>query len=226
MGKKKLIKRRWFRTTTITFVTLFLALVGVDIYVRNMYVPDCESDEAQIKCPFLAISKPSMESRAAFVDDVEKFGMDRQMAQFVAIQVGWQQKGFWSVLKGEAPDIYRLDQVHGVTHCDLFAKYLPVLEQQAKAMEVDGQITLQDIVELKKWVANQEKVEPNEASKIECALVFIKAGGNLETQKVYTEDVFMLLRGIRPKRDAPITIDLMNQARSMANWDQDLAGID
>jgi hypothetical protein len=36
---------------------------------------------------------------------------------------------------------------------------------------------------------------------------------------VYTEDVFTLLRGIQPKRDAPITMDLMNQARILSNWD-------
>ncbi|MDW3195058.1 MAG: hypothetical protein R8G66_21980 [Cytophagales bacterium] len=219
MQKKKLIKRKWFKITSISFGAIFLALVAADIYVRNMLVPDCDSGEAQIKCPFLAISKPSMESREAFVNDVEKFGMDRTMAQLVAIQVGWQQNGLWSVIKGEAPNIYKLDQVHGVTHCDLFSKYLPELEQLAKGLETEGQITLQDIVDMKKWVAKQENVEPNEPSKLECALVFVKAGGNLKTQKVYTEDVFTFLQGIRPKRDAPISLDLMNEARALANWD-------
>ncbi len=219
MEKKKLLQRRWFKITLIVFGLIFLALAGADIYVRNLYVPDCDSGEAQIKCPFLAIAKPSMESRKAFVDDVEQFGMDRSMAQFVAIQVGWQQNGLWSVIKGEAPNIYALDQVHGVTHCDLFAKYLPELEQQAKKIDVDGQITLQELVNMKKWVAQQEQVEISEPSKIETSLLFVKAGGNLETQKVYAEDVFTLLRGIQPERDAPINLDLMNRARALADWD-------
>lgn len=216
--KKKYYQKRWFKITGITFSVIFIALLGVDIYFRSLPIPDCESGEAKIKCPFLAISKPSMESRTAFVNDVEKFGMDRTMATFVAVQVGWQQNGLWSVLKGEAPDIYSLDKVHGVTHCDLFSKYLPELEAMAKAKEIDGQITLQDLVEMKKWVAQQVQVEISEPSKIETSLLFVKAGGNLETQKVYTEDVFMLLKGIKPKRDAPINIELLDKSKAIAKW--------
>lgn len=64
MGKKKLVKRRWFRITSIVLGVLFLGLLGVDLYVRNLPIPDCADGGAQtakIKCPFLAISKPSME---------------------------------------------------------------------------------------------------------------------------------------------------------------------
>ncbi|HMO40171.1 MAG TPA: hypothetical protein PKE17_12230 [Saprospiraceae bacterium] len=216
--KKKLYQKPWFKITGITFSVIFIALLGVDIYFRTLAIPECESGEAKIKCPFLAISKPSMESRAAFVNDVEKFGMDRTMATFVAIQVGWQQKGLWAIIKGKAPDIYALDQVHGVTHCDLFSKFIPELEEMVKAKEIDGQITLQDLVEMKKWVAQQVQVEISEPSKIETSLLFVKAGGNLETQKVYTEDVFMLLRGIKPKRDAPINVTLLNKSKALAKW--------
>ena len=219
---KKIYQRRWFKITGICLALLFLALLGVDIYFRNQPIPACTSgreQSAQIKCPFLAISRPSMESREAFVDGVEQFGMDRTMAQFVAIQVSWQQNGLWSVLKGDAPNIYALDQVHGVTHCDLFSKYLPELEEQAKAKEIDGQITLQDLVQMKKWLAQQEQVDVSEPSKIETSLLFVKAGGNLETQKFYTEDVFMLLRGTKPHRDAPINVTLLNQSKSLAKWD-------
>ena len=216
--KKKFYQKRWFKITGITFSVIFIALLGVDIYFRSLPIPDCESGEAKIKCPFLAISKPSME-RTAFVDDVEKFGMDRTMAAFVAVQVGWQQNGLWSVLKGEAPDIYSLDKVHGVTHCDLFSKFLPELETMAKAKEIDGQITLQDLVEMKKSVAKQVNVEISEPSKIETSLLFVKAGGNLKSQKVYTEDIFMLLKGIKPKRDAPNNIELLNKSKALAKWD-------
>jgi hypothetical protein len=221
MSKKKFYKRRWFKITGGIFAFLFLVLIGLDIYYRNLPLPKCTNGVAQtstIKCPFLAISKPSMESRSAFVDDVEKFGMDRTMATFVAVQVGFQQNGLWSVVKGDAPDIYALEKVHGVTHCDLYSNYLLELEQQAKEKEVDGQITLQDLVEMKKWVAKQTSVEISEPSKIETSLLFVKAGGNLETQKVYTEDVFMLLKGIKPKRDAPINVTLLNKSKALAKW--------
>ncbi len=220
--KKKFYQRKWFKITGITLSVILLALFGVDIYFRSLPVPECADGKALssvIKCPFLAISKPSMESRNAFINDVEKFGMDRNLATFVAIQVGWQQNGLWSVLKGEAPDIYALDKVHGVSHCDLFSKFLPELEEMAKAKETDGQVTLQDLVEMKKWVAKQVHVEIGEPSKIETSLLFVKAGGNLETRKVYTEDVFMLLRGVKPKRDASINIELLNKSRAFAKWD-------
>lgn len=220
--KKKFYQRRWFKITGILFLVLFLALLGVDIYFRSLSIPECADGKAQtsaIKCPFLAISKPSTESRTAFINDVEKFGMDRTMATFVAIQVGWQQNGLWSVLKGEAPDFYALDKVHGVTHCDLFSKFIPELETMAKAKEIEGQITLQDLVEMKKWVAKQVNVEISEPSKIETSLLFVKAGGNLATQKVYTEDVFMLLNGVKPKRDAPIDVELLNKSKALAKWD-------
>ena len=131
----------------------------------------------------------------------------------------WQQNGLWSVIKGEAPDIYSLDKVHGVSHCDLFSEFLPELEEMAKTKEIDGQITLQDLVEMKKWVAKQVQVEISEPSKIETSLLFVKAGGNLETQKVYTEDVFMLLKGIKPKRDSPINVELLDKSKALAKWD-------
>ncbi len=224
--KTKLAQRRWFRITAIVVVVLTIALFGVDLYIRSSAIPECGTATADapqrtaaIKCPFLKIVKPAQTSRSAFVKDCEKFGMDYSMAQFVAIQVGWQQKGLWSVIKGEAPDVYSLDQVRGVTHCDLYSKYLPELEQQAQALEVNGQITLQDLVELKKWVAKQEQVAIIEPSKLETALLFVKAGGNLETQKVFREDVFTFLRGELPERHGQVTIALMNQARSLADWD-------
>ncbi len=220
--KKKNIRRRWVKTTAILFGGLFLGLVGVDILFRSLPVAECseeKSGKAEIKCPFLAFAKPSIENRSAFVNDVEKFGMDRTMAQFVALQVGWQQKGLWSILRGEAPDIYSLESVHGVSHCDLYSSYLPELEQEARSLEVNGQITLQDLVQMKKWVAQQLQVEVVESSQIETALLFVKAGGDLETQKVYTEDVFTLLKGQRPGRDALINADLLRKARELSNWD-------
>jgi hypothetical protein len=62
-------------------------------------------------------------------------------------------------------------------------------------------------------VAQQEQVKISEPSKIETSLLFIKAGGNLETQKVYSEDVLMLLRGIKPTNDAPINKKLLDNVK-------------
>ncbi len=220
--KKTIQKKNKYKFIGLIGLSIFTLLISADIFARsyNAYLQEAnKTDEPAIKCPFLAISNPSMENRKEFVKDVEAFGMDRTMAKFVAFQITSKQKGFWSALSGDAPDIYSLDHVKGVSHQDLFSKYLTELEEMAKATEIEGQITLQDLVEMKKWVAKQENVEISKPSKIETSLLFVKSGGNLETQKVFTEDIFMLLRGIKPKRDAPINKKLLNKSMSLAKWE-------
>ena len=112
-----------------------------------------------------------------------------------------------------------LDQVPGVSHCDLYQAYLPELHSMAKDREVNNQITLQDLVEMKKWIAEKEEVEIIEPSKIETALVFVRAGGNFETGKVSTEDVFHVLEGRALENPGIVSMGKMNRARAMANWD-------
>ena len=82
----------------------------------------------------------------------------------------------------------------------------------------DGLITLQDLVEMKEWVADQVGVVPGEASKTETALLFVRSGGDLEAWTVGLEDVFRLLNGQMPEADAVVTPGKLNQAMDAASW--------
>ncbi|MFT5062043.1 MAG: hypothetical protein ACI9AX_002376 [Polaromonas sp.] len=145
-------------------------------------------------------------------------GMDYAMALFVTVQVTYQQKGLLAVLRHEAPDIYRLREVRGISHDDRYAPFQQELRAQAEEVAVDGRLTLQDLVLMKEWVANELGVTPNEASRIETALLFIRAGGEVETWTVGMEDVFRLMAGKRPSVDAVVTPGLMNEAREHSDW--------
>lgn len=180
-------------------------------------VPD--TGKAAIKCPFLKMAMPDTSSYKAFVQDCKANGMNPLMARFVARDVAKKQKGKEAVKRGEVPDIYNLDSVPGISHCDLFTRHLPELKSQARSMEKDGWITLQHLIEMKKRVAQHEQVEIAEPSKIETALIFIRAGGDRKTGKVKTEDVFTLLQGENPEGFGKVKASTLRKVRKMANWD-------
>ncbi|TNE51818.1 MAG: hypothetical protein EP343_02855 [Deltaproteobacteria bacterium] len=236
---KKSLARRILKYVGLGVAALLLALFVLAVWIHHSLtsvpIQQCNagSRTAQriamagkmkqpvIRCPFLKIAKPTTRGLRNFAKDAKKAGMDYWMALFVAIQVTWVQKGFWAVVKGETPNIYALHRVKGVSHCDLYASYLPELQTMAKKMEKEGQLTLQDLVKMKQWVAQQEKVKINEPSKIETALVFVRAGGDLKTGKVRTVDVFDLLQGKAPAKGGTVTVSRMNQARNLAKWKED-----
>lgn len=140
------------------------------------------------------------------------------MALFVVLQVTSKQKGPFAALRGETPDLNALDKVPGVSHTDLYSSYLTELREQSEKLEIDGQLTLQDLVDMKEWVAHQEQVDIIESSRIETALLFVRAGGDLAGGKVATRDVFELLEGRAPSRDAQVTSSTLTKAQKMANW--------
>jgi len=221
MEKRRIYQKRWFKITTITFGVVFLILLGIDIYVRNLLIPACSDARVstlEIKCPFLAIAKPSTESLSNFIADVEKAGMSSQMAFGASYQVGIGQNGLWSTFMGKAPNIYDLESVHGISHCDRYNRYLADVTRLLEEREIQHQVTLQDLVQVKEWIAEQEGIEPNSASKQETALLFGYAGGDLETQKVYTEDILLLINGIMPPRGGTMNLELFNKAQELANW--------
>ena len=192
-----------------------VASIGGGLAFGNVTTPDpSEDDGSTVTCPFLAMSPPDTTNMWSFASGCTENGM----ALFVTVQVTYQQKGLISVLRHEAPDIYRLREVHGVSHDDRYAPYQDELRNQAKDLAVDGRLTLQDLVVLKEWVANELNVVPNEASRIETALLFVRAGGDLETWSVGMEDVFRLVAGQRPSVDAIVTPNLLNQARGKSVW--------
>lgn len=176
------------------------------------------ADSPEIKCPFLKFVQPATTSLSAFAQDAEKAGMDYWMAIGVAMQVTWQQKGMLAALSGEVPDLYALERVPGVSHCDLYTSYIPELREMARDLDQEGTLHLQDLVSMKQWVAREEQVEIIESSRIETALLFVRAGGDFETGRVNTENVFAVLEAIGPENPGLVTIERMNRARDMADW--------
>lgn len=140
------------------------------------------------------------------------------MALFVVLQVTAKQKSLSAALRGETPDLYALDKVPGVSHTDLYRTYLTELREQSETLESDGQLTLQDLVDMKEWVARQEHVEVIDSSRIETALLFVRAGGDLSTGKVATSDVFELLQGRAPSSKSQVTASTLSKAQKMAKW--------
>ncbi|MEM6379471.1 MAG: hypothetical protein AAF705_14780 [Bacteroidota bacterium] len=214
-------KRKWFKAASIIFGGIFFILLAIDLYVRGLPISTCEANKEaiEIKCPFLSIAKPSTDNVVAFIKDVKKAGMSPAMAVIATLQVGIGQKGIWAVLLGSAPDIQKLENVHGISHCDRYNRYTSDVERLLKERAIEEQVTLQDLVEVKKWIAAQEGVEVNGASKQETALVFGYAGGNLETQKVFTKDVMLLINGKNPSRGGKMNIELFNTAQKLAHWE-------
>ncbi len=177
-----------------------------------------EGGERAILCPFLAMNPPDTTNVWTFARGCVDNGQSYSMALIVATMVTYAQKGLWAVLRHEAPDIYRLDQVPGISHDDLYQNYIPELREMAVARAVEGQVTLQDLVEMKEWVADQVGVTPGEASKTETALLFVRSGGDLTKWTVALEDVFRLLNGQRPEADTVVTPGKLNQAMDAASW--------
>lgn len=145
--------------------------------------------------------------------------MEYTMALAVGVQITFQQKGLLAVLRHEAPDIYRLREVPGVSHDDRYGVYLEELKQLAPSMAADGRLKLQDLVDLKKWVARKAGVAViSEPSRIETALAFIRAGGDFETWTVDMKEFFTLLSGQRPQSAAQVNFSSLSRAREAAQW--------
>jgi hypothetical protein len=133
-------------------------------------------------------------------------------------QVTVRQKGIVAFLRGQAPDLRRLDEVPGVSHTDLYRAYLPEVRAKATRAAVAGQITLQDLVSIKEWIAKSEGVPVIVSSQIETALLFVRAGGDLQTGLVDLESVLTLLDGRQPTGFGKVTIGRLKRARHMARW--------
>ncbi|MEN0064678.1 MAG: hypothetical protein AAGA48_21210 [Myxococcota bacterium] len=175
--------------------------------------------DGDVKCPFLAMAPPPQSNLWSFARGAQANGMDLGMAVFVGTQITYYQKGLAAVLRLEAPDLHRLDQVPTISHDDRYAVHLPKLREMAAEMEVDGRLTLQQLVEMKLWVAEQTGVaNPSDPSRIETALAFIRAGGDQQTWTVDTDELFTLLSGKRPTVDAVVTPGDLSRVREQAKW--------
>jgi hypothetical protein len=211
MSRLRAFSRRAFLTG--------LATVGGGLALGYVTTPKSASDDGKpISCPFLAMGPPDTTNMWSFARGCEANGMSYSMAILVSMQVTYFQKGLLAVLRHEAPDIYRLHEVPGISHEDKYWAYKDDLRPMADEMAVDGFLTLQNLVELKEWVARDLGVTPNDASRIETALLFVRAGGDFETWTVGLEDVFLLISRQRPKAEAEVTMSKMNEALEATQW--------
>ena len=124
-----------------------------------------------------------------------------------------------SYLRGEAPDLRRLDEVPGVSHPDLYGAYPEVVRTRVEERAVDGRITLQDLVDIKIELARRAGVRRIRlSSRLETCLAFMRAGGELRTETVDAEAVLTLLAGRWPEVDAFVKIDPTGRAFLRCDW--------
>lgn len=196
-----------------------VASIGGGVALGYLTTPDpAANDGSPITCPFLAMNPPDPTNMWTFARGCVANGMSYEMALFVTIQITYQQKGLLAVLRHEAPNLYRLREVTSISHADRYAPYQAELRAMASELAVDGRLKLQDLVTLKEWVARKLDVVPNEASRIETALLFVRAGGDLNDWTVDLDDAFRLIKGQRPLAEAQVTPAKLNQARAQSRW--------
>ena len=197
-----------------------LASIGGGLALGYLTTPDPAADDGSpVTCPFLAMNPPDTTNMWTFARGCVANGMHYGMALVVTVQITYAQKGLLAVLRHEAPDIYRLREVPGISHDDRYHPFQDELRTMADDMAVNGRLTLQDLVTLKEWVARHLGIVPNEASRIETALLFVRAGGDLETWTVDLEDIFRLIGRQRPSVEVSVTPDKLNRARQQSRWD-------
>lgn len=176
-------------------------------------------EQGEITCPFLAMAPPDASNLWTFAQGANANGQDLMMAVLVGIQVTYQQKGIIAALNLEAPDLRRLHEVPGVSHDDRFGLFLTELRPMAEEMAENGTITLQELADLKIWVAKRTTGSIiSEPSRIETALAFIRAGGSQDTWRVSVEHVFTLLSGNIPDVKAIVTLNDMFYVMEQIDW--------
>jgi hypothetical protein len=103
------------------------------------------------------------------------------------------QQGLWAALTGRAPDVFRLEEVPGISHLDLYQFRLDGVQSRLEARAVNGEVSLQDMIEVKKWVATDTGVSNiSLISKGETVLLFLLAGGD-KSKTVPTSTVLNIL---------------------------------
>mmetsp|Transcript_11940 Transcript_11940/g.19798 ORF Transcript_11940/g.19798 Transcript_11940/m.19798 type:complete len:221 (-) Transcript_11940:74-736(-) len=187
-----------------------------------------EAEKGEIMCPFIKMINPNTRNLWTFARDFKQNGVGWTFTLFFTFIITFLQRGWWRALLGYSPDIYKLKEVPMISHTDLYINYFPEVNRRVEdATDGDGMITLQLLVDIKKWIAEQEATkleklleESNlktlvdykywiakkegiplnriiDSSKIETVLVFLGAGGNTSTKKVMASSVLKFMQGER-----------------------------
>ena len=171
-----------------------------------------------ITCPFLRMAQPDTSNLWRFVRDCEKNGFSFFMSLAVSARVVQLQKGGLALLRAEAPDLYKLDQVESVSHKDRYLPYLPEVKAKMQALSRNGKISIQDLVDIKEWIAAQEGVPIIQMSKAQPIILFVRAGGDLDSGLIDMDDALRMIEGYEPKKGNVVTLDLLKQAGNLVTW--------
>ena len=173
-----------------------------------------------ITCPYLRMIQPDTSNIWRFTRDCQKNGMSLFMALSVSAGTVVLQKGKGklALLRGEAPDVYRLDELEVISHQDRYLAYLPQVKEKVAALSRDGKISIQDLADIKEWIAAQEGVPVIGGSKGQVGLLFVRAGGDLHTGLIDAEDALRMIEGYEPKNSGVLTYSAMQQAKELITW--------
>jgi len=159
--------------------------------------------DPEIKCAFFRILNPRTDKYVHFREDVDKGGLDADLAD----QFGWpmiyvQQGKDKALNEGAGLDTSDLDgYVDGVlSHQDLMWPHRAEIADLLKAREQeDGSISPVDLFDVKQFTAEKYGMKtPSFASYNEIPLIFLICGGDPDTGKVPLKSILDLFDGIPP----------------------------
>ena len=184
------------------------------------YSEESKPDPA-IKCPFLKMARPDTSNMWRFARDCQKNGLGLLEALLVTGKMVVSQKGWRALLRGEAPDLYSLDKIKGISHEDLYLSYLPQVKAKVQPLRRNDQISIQDLADIKQWIAAQEGVTVNLASKVETIILFIRAGGELDSGLIDADDALRMIEGYEPKKSGVVTLGTVKRVAKLITWSDD-----
>lgn len=174
-----------------------------DDWVPGGTYPAGEAD--RIQCAFLRMVRPNTSSMSAFIRDLGLHGLDPRLAAGVGINVLQQQHpALYPTMRdaqasGRAPDIYNLDRAGVVSHADRYMPFFPEVAARVRELVKGGRISYRDTVGLKFLVADRSGTcSISDASKLETRILFIRAGGDLESGLIGADDWLRLVQGLTP----------------------------
>jgi len=150
----------------------------------------------EILCPLLKTIQPDTSNGLSFIEDlITKGNAGAVLATSFYFNALVLQQGLFTTLFGGVLDLERLDEIPLVSHLDLYNSQTEAVTANLTAMaDADGYVTLQDLVQIKKWVAEIQKVDPiGFISQGETVLLFLAVGGDFDENKVLATDVIKFL---------------------------------
>ena len=174
--------------------------------------------DPEIKCPFLRMFMPKARNTWQFTRDCQKNGMGFFAAFGITAGTVLFQKGVLALLRGDVPDLYKLDKVKFISHQDLYLPDFEFVEERVKALSRNGQVSLQDLADIKMSIADKIGVPVIQGSKIQTVLLFLRAGGDLDSRLIDADDALRMIKGYEPKKSGVVTVWGMARGKMLINW--------